>query len=86
MFAHGSVGHGSKFIENTAASKLYRFIDRMLQFRQSEENRLKTGLREDGQTPLTLGDVTTVNWTMSSGGVQYNVVPDYMEVQILILN
>jgi aminoacylase len=56
-----------------------KIINRLLQFRDAEEMRLRHGVREDGQSALTLGDVTTVNLTMLKGGVQYNVVPDYME-------
>ena len=39
-----------------------------MDFRDSEEARMK----ENG---LTLGDVTTVNLTGTTGGVQHNVVP-----------
>ena len=76
--AEGNVGHGSQFIKNTAASKLQRMINKLLEFRDSEMFRLENMLTPNGQ-PLTLGDVTTVNWTMSNGGVQYNVVPQYLE-------
>lgn len=66
----GNPGHGSRFIENTAAEKLRHVINRFLDFRAKEEKRLK-----DGKC-LLLGDVTTTNLTMLSGGVQPNVVPD----------
>uniref|UniRef100_A0A8C0HBY9 N-acyl-aliphatic-L-amino acid amidohydrolase n=1 Tax=Chelonoidis abingdonii TaxID=106734 RepID=A0A8C0HBY9_CHEAB len=52
----GNPGHGSQFIENTAAEKLVR------------EVALFWG-------HLTLGDVTSINMTMLSGGVSFNVVP-----------
>lgn len=77
--ASGNVGHGSQFIPNTASKKIQAITDRLLKFRDSEELRLKIGKKEDGR-PFTLGDVTTLNYTMMKGGVQYNVVPDEMEV------
>ena len=76
--AEGSVGHGSQFIENTAADKLNGIISKLLKFRETEEFRLKNMVNGEGK-PLKLGDVTTVNWTMSYGGVQYNVVPQVLE-------
>ncbi|KAM4722397.1 aminoacylase-1-like [Rhinophrynus dorsalis] len=68
----GDPGHGSRFIENTAASKLHSIISRFLEFREKERNRLLS------DPSLTLGDVTTVNMTRVSGGVLYNVVPSQM--------
>ncbi|KAM9132919.1 aminoacylase-1 isoform 1-T2 [Pangshura tecta] len=65
----GNPGHGSQFIENTAAEKLNRVITSLLQFRESEKQRLKC------DEHLTLGDVTSLNMTMLSGGVSFNVVP-----------
>ncbi|KAL3853625.1 hypothetical protein ACJMK2_017156 [Sinanodonta woodiana] len=65
----GNPGHGSRFIENTAAEKLRKVINSFLEFRAEEEEKLK------GNSCLRLGDVTTVNLTMLEGGVQYNVVP-----------
>ncbi|KAH3816581.1 aminoacylase-1-like [Dreissena polymorpha] len=65
----GNPGHGSRFIENTAAEKLRRVINSFLDFRGMEEKKLKdTGC-------LRLGDVTTLNLTMLEGGIQFNVVP-----------
>ncbi|KAG8436114.1 hypothetical protein GDO86_007284 [Hymenochirus boettgeri] len=68
----GDPGHGSRFIENTAASKLHFVISRFLEFREKEQNRLLS------DPNLTLGDVTTVNMTKVSGGVSFNVVPSTM--------
>nr|XP_039257389.1 aminoacylase-1A-like [Styela clava] len=65
----GNPGHGSRFIQGTAAEKLQNVIDNFLAFRTSEENRLSNN------PGLTLGDVTTVNLTMIKGGVHQNVVP-----------
>ncbi|XP_065407446.1 aminoacylase-1 isoform X4 [Chrysemys picta bellii] len=65
----GNPGHGSQFVENTAAEKLNRVITSLLQFRESEKQRLKC------DEHLTTGDVTSLNMTMLSGGVSFNVVP-----------
>ncbi|XP_075430342.1 aminoacylase-1 isoform X2 [Ascaphus truei] len=65
----GNPGHGSRFIENTAATKLYSMISRFLEFREKEKKRMQS------DPLLTLGDVTTVNLTKVNGGVSYNVVP-----------
>ncbi|XP_046354328.2 aminoacylase-1B-like [Haliotis rufescens] len=65
----GRPGHGSGFIENTAASKVRKVMNSFLQFRDDEENRLKS------DPNLSHGDVTTVNMTILKGGIQFNVVP-----------
>ncbi|XP_062536216.1 aminoacylase-1-like [Armigeres subalbatus] len=65
----GTAGHGSLLLENTPGEKAGRLIEKIMTFRQHEEHRLKTN------SELTLGDVTTINLTMISGGVQTNVVP-----------
>ncbi|KAJ8258323.1 hypothetical protein COCON_G00173350 [Conger conger] len=70
----GSPGHGSRFVENTAAEKLHKIINSFLDFREQEKTRLNTS------QCLTLGDVTTVNMTMVKGGVAYNVIPAEMDV------
>ena len=67
---NGSPGHGSRFLENTAAEKARQVINKLLDFRAQEKKRLEL------DSELTLGDVTTVNFTMCQGGVQVNVVPD----------
>ena len=67
---NGSPGHGSRFLENTAAEKARQVINKLLDFRALEKKRLESNSK------LTLGDVTTVNFTMCQGGVQVNVVPD----------
>ena len=53
----GNPGHGSRFIEGTAAEKLRCVINRFLAFRQQEKERL------EANPQLTLGDVTTLNLT-----------------------
>ena len=60
----GSPGHGSRFLENTAAEKAQHIINRLLDYRAKEKARL------ENNPELTPGDVTTVNLTLMSGGVQ----------------
>ena len=70
--ATGQPGHGSQFIKDTAAEQMSNFIAHVMQFRREQEAL--------GNKPgATLGDVTTVNWTICKGGVQPNVVPAEME-------
>ena len=66
----GNPGHGSRFIENTAAEKVQYLMNKLLNFR-SEQKKIY-----ESDDKLTLGDVTTVNMTYLSGGVQMNVVPN----------
>jgi aminoacylase len=68
----GNTGHGSLLIENTAAEKLHKIIGKFLEFRHSQEERLKS------DPSLKLGDVASVNWTLAEAGVQFNVVPPEM--------
>ncbi|CAL8276917.1 unnamed protein product [Boreogadus saida] len=70
----GNPGHGSRFVENTAAEKLRSIINSFMDFRETEKQRLNMS------QCFTLGDVTTVNMTMVQGGVAYNVIPAEMEV------
>ena len=65
----GNPGHGSRFIENTAAEKVRYLMNKLLDFR-SEQKKIY-----DSDDTLTLGDITTCNMTFMSGGVQMNVVP-----------
>lgn len=69
---NGCPGHGSKFIQNTAAEKFTIVVNNMLDFREKEHTKLKMNPN------LCLGDVTTVNLTKIEGGVQTNVVPASM--------
>ena len=66
----GNPGHGSRFIENTAAEKVQYLMNKLLNFR-SEQKKIF-----ESDENLTLGDVTTVNLTYMAGGVQMNVVPN----------
>ena len=65
----GNPGHGSRFIENTAAEKVRYLMNKLLDFR-SEQKKIY-----ESDDSLTLGDITTCNMTFMSGGVQMNVVP-----------
>uniref|UniRef100_A0A2K6FYZ7 Aminoacylase-1 n=1 Tax=Propithecus coquereli TaxID=379532 RepID=A0A2K6FYZ7_PROCO len=68
----GRPGHGSRFIEDTAAEKLHKVVSSILAFREKERQRLQSNPH------LKEGDVTSVNLTKLEGGVAYNVVPASM--------
>lgn len=68
----GSPGHGSRFIEDTAAEKLHKVMSSILAFREKERQRLQSNPH------LSEGAVTSVNLTKLEGGVAYNVVPATM--------
>ncbi|XP_068632984.1 aminoacylase-1-like [Battus philenor] len=70
----GQPGHGSLLIPNTAGEKLRYIIDKFMDMREKEKKKLES----DGK--LTIGDVTTINLTQISGGVQSNVVPEKLTV------
>eukprot|EP01083_Nonionella_stella_P045273 121649_1 len=83
--ATGNVGHASRFIEGTAVIKLQKVIDRIMEYRSTQEKRLDPdGKRGD---PVKLGDVTTVNCTRLVAGPSvsegepypYNVIPGLAE-------
>ncbi|XP_043466050.1 aminoacylase-1A-like [Leptopilina heterotoma] len=63
----GTSGHSSVFVPNTAAQKLRLVINRLLDFRESEEMKY--------QDPKQRDNVTSINLTMLKGGIQINVVP-----------
>ncbi|XP_033127642.1 aminoacylase-1-like [Anneissia japonica] len=69
----GNTGHGSRFIENTAAEKLQKIMNSFLGFREEEKARLESVTKP--KSCKTLADVTTVNLTMLEGGVAQSVVP-----------
>lgn len=69
FICHGSTGHGSLLLENTAGEKMRYILDRMMDFRAQQVEKLKKN------PEISIGDVTTVNLTILSGGVQSNVVP-----------
>lgn len=66
---HGTAGHGSLFLENTAAEKARYLIDKFSEMRAVEAKKLKDN------PDLTDGDVTSINLTRLDGGVQTNVIP-----------
>jgi len=66
----GNTGHGSRFIENTAAEKIRKVINKMLHYREDQKKTLETNC-----SCMKLGDVTTVNMTGLSGGIASNIVP-----------
>uniref|UniRef100_A0A8C9UPK4 N-acyl-aliphatic-L-amino acid amidohydrolase n=1 Tax=Spermophilus dauricus TaxID=99837 RepID=A0A8C9UPK4_SPEDA len=68
----GRPGHGSRFIEDTAAEKLHKVVNSILAFREKERQRLQSNPH------LKEGAVTCVNLTKLEGGVAYNVVPATM--------
>ncbi|EPQ17469.1 Aminoacylase-1 [Myotis brandtii] len=68
----GKPGHGSRFIEDTAAEKLHKVVGSVLAFREKERQRLQANPH------LKLGAVTSVNLTKLEGGMAYNVVPATM--------
>lgn len=65
----GSTGHGSLLLQNTVGEKIQYLVNKMNELRANEVAKL------DSNPELTLGDVTSINLTMLSGGVQGNVVP-----------
>ena len=60
----------SRFIENTAAEKVQFLTNKLLGYREEQKKIFNSS------PDMTLGDVTTVNLTYMSGGVQMNVVPN----------
>lgn len=72
----GQPGHGSLLLTNTAAEKLKILLDKIYDYRKSQEDIL------DANPQLFLGDVTTVNVTKISGGKQRNVLPPCLEVTV----
>ena len=70
LLLKGNPGHGSRFIENTAAEKVQFLINKLLGYREEQKKKF------EADPDSTLGDVTTVNLTTMSGGVQQNVVPN----------
>lgn len=66
----GNPGHGSRFIENTAGEKVQYMINKLLGYREKQKKLFYDDPKQH------LGDVTTINLTFLSGGVQMNVVPN----------
>ncbi|XP_055708969.1 aminoacylase-1-like [Phlebotomus papatasi] len=70
----GTPGHGSLLHKNTAGEKLRKILDKMMDFREKEAQRL------ENNPDLLMGDVTTINLTTISGGVQSNIVPPMLKI------
>uniref|UniRef100_A0A6P4FWV1 N-acyl-aliphatic-L-amino acid amidohydrolase n=1 Tax=Drosophila rhopaloa TaxID=1041015 RepID=A0A6P4FWV1_DRORH len=70
----GTAGHGSLLLPNTAGEKLNYIVGKMMEFRKIQVQRLQNN------PELVIGDVTTINLTKVSGGVQSNVVPPLLMV------
>uniref|UniRef100_A0A1B0A2Y1 N-acyl-aliphatic-L-amino acid amidohydrolase n=1 Tax=Glossina pallidipes TaxID=7398 RepID=A0A1B0A2Y1_GLOPL len=68
----GNAGHGSLLLPKTPGEKLFYILDKMMTYRTEQVKRLES----DGK--LKIGDVTTINLTKISGGVQSNVIPPKM--------
>ncbi|XP_059619089.1 aminoacylase-1-like [Phlebotomus argentipes] len=70
----GTPGHGSLLHKNTAGEKVRYLVDKLMDLRQHEVKRM------ENNPELLIGDVTTVNLTKISGGVQSNVVPPLLTI------
>ncbi|XP_026319049.1 aminoacylase-1-like [Hyposmocoma kahamanoa] len=66
----GKSGHGSLLLPDNCGEKVRYIIDKFMDLRQESKKKL------ENDPALTIGDVTTVNLTMLSGGIQSNVVPE----------
>ncbi|TMW63755.1 hypothetical protein Poli38472_002696 [Pythium oligandrum] len=69
--AEGPTGHGSRFIQNTATSKIIDICNKALAFRDEQEKALNAdpGCKHGDMAKKKLGDVTTVNLTVLKSGV-----------------
>jgi aminoacylase len=90
--AVGNTGHGSRFIDGTAVEQIVGVVNKALDYRQTQKDRLH-GMGNHagcshaiaGKKKLTLGDVTSINVTMlramvESGGKDVvNVIPPCAE-------
>uniref|UniRef100_A0A0N5C2W2 N-acyl-aliphatic-L-amino acid amidohydrolase n=1 Tax=Strongyloides papillosus TaxID=174720 RepID=A0A0N5C2W2_STREA len=76
FICHGSPGHGSRFIEDTAGEKFQFILNKALEFRKSEKEKLESN------PTYNLGDVSTLNVTIINGGVQPNCLPTEFEMTI----
>lgn len=64
FICNGQSGHGSLLLKGTPGEKIHYIIDKFAQFRRQESAKLSDNAE------LKIGDVTTVNLTMLSGGAQ----------------
>ncbi|KPI95869.1 Aminoacylase-1 [Papilio xuthus] len=68
----GKSGHGSLLLPDTCGEKIRYIIDKFMDLRQVSKTRLES------DPSLTIGDVTSINLTMISGGIQDNIIPEKM--------
>ncbi|KAJ8732962.1 hypothetical protein PYW07_015561 [Mythimna separata] len=68
----GEPGHGSRMVSGTAGEKLHYIIDKFMTLRAQEKKKVDSG--------DWFGDVTAINLTQISGGVQVNVLPETLTV------
>ncbi|XP_045449959.1 aminoacylase-1-like [Melitaea cinxia] len=66
----GKSGHGSLLLPDNCGEKIRYIIDKFMDLRQESKKKLESN------PELTIGDVTSVNLTMLSGGIQNNVIPE----------
>lgn len=64
MTCTGQSGHGSLLLKNTPGEKIHYIINKFMGLRKIESEKL------ENNPALDIGDVTTVNLTMLSGGSQ----------------
>lgn len=72
LTCNGQSGHGSSPLENTCGEKVRYLLDKFMDYRRNEINRVMGN--------VNLGDVTGVNLTMINGGIQTNVVPAEIKI------
>ncbi|XP_034951255.1 aminoacylase-1-like [Chelonus insularis] len=65
----GPPGHGSLLLANTAGEKLRVIIDRFMDLRAEQKDKLDRG-------NYMIGDVISVNLNKVEGGIQTNVIPE----------
>lgn len=73
FIARGVTGHGSILFENTTGEKIAHLISRLMERRAIEVQKL---IESDND----YSNVTTINLTVMTGGVQGNVIPPELSV------
>lgn len=68
MVAKGQPGHGALLVENTAGDRFSAIVAKMMEYRQGQIDKVNAGLPQ--------GNVTSINLTKVSGGIQTNVIPE----------
>uniref|UniRef100_A0A1B0CTY8 N-acyl-aliphatic-L-amino acid amidohydrolase n=1 Tax=Lutzomyia longipalpis TaxID=7200 RepID=A0A1B0CTY8_LUTLO len=69
---HGHPGHGSLLFEHTAGEGFSYIVEKLMHRRQNEVEKVKRG--------QPIGNVTSINLTKVSGGIQTNVIPEELSV------